>query len=83
MKKMYLLMSVAALLLISACSNDKKEDKKSEQKMETPAKDTDASSMMAGEKEHSCTDKCKEGSHVYAHGEKGHTCAEECAGMKM
>jgi predicted ester cyclase len=36
---------------------------------------------MAGGAEHVCTDKCKDGNHVYAHGEKGHVCTEECHKM--
>ncbi|MBK9058788.1 MAG: hypothetical protein IPL81_02515 [Flavobacteriales bacterium] len=32
-------------------------------------------------KDHVCTDACKDGNHVYAHGEKGHACSAEC--MKM
>jgi hypothetical protein len=32
-------------------------------------------------KEHVCTDACKNGKHVYAHGEKGHTCTKACKKM--
>jgi len=32
----------------------------------------------SGAKEHSCTDACHNGEHVYAHGEKGHTCDDSC-----
>lgn len=32
-------------------------------------------------KDHVCTDACKNGNHVYAHGEKGHTCTEACKNM--
>ena len=38
-------------------------------------------SEMAMEKEHVCSDKCKDGNHMLAHGEKGHVCAEECKKM--
>jgi len=33
-------------------------------------------------KAHVCTDACKNGKHVLAHGEKGHVCTKECK-MKM
>ena len=36
---------------------------------------------MAMEKEHVCSDKCKDGNHFLAHGEKGHVCAAECEKM--
>ncbi len=29
-------------------------------------------------KDHVCTDACKNGNHVYAHGEKGHVCTDAC-----
>ncbi len=29
-------------------------------------------------KEHYCTESCKNGQHVFAHGEKRHHCSEEC-----
>jgi len=33
-------------------------------------------------KDHTCTEACKEGAHVYAHGEKGHACASaDCGKM--
>lgn len=37
-----------------------------------------ATSETADLKDHVCTDACKEGNHVYAHGEKGHTCTDAC-----
>lgn len=29
-------------------------------------------------KDHTCTETCKEGNHMYACGEKGHKCTDEC-----
>lgn len=29
-------------------------------------------------KDHVCTDACKSGTHMFAHGEKGHVCTDEC-----
>lgn len=72
MKKVLSLVAAAAIFFTVACSNSKKEDKA---KTEEPAK-----TEMA-EKEHVCTDKCKDGNHVYAHGEKGHVCTAECGKM--
>ncbi len=37
-----------------------------------------AASETADLKDHVCTDACKEGNHVYAHGEKGHVCTDAC-----
>ncbi|MBI5857577.1 MAG: hypothetical protein HZB42_07985 [Sphingobacteriales bacterium] len=37
-----------------------------------------ATSETADLKDHVCTDACKDGNHVYAHGEKGHTCTDAC-----
>lgn len=33
-------------------------------------------------KEHVCTDACKDGKCVYAHGEKGHVCTDACKTTK-
>ncbi len=43
-----------------------------------PATDSTSNTTTAVLKDHVCTDACKEGSHVYAHGEKGHTCTDAC-----
>lgn len=37
---------------------------------------TDATTTVL--KDHVCTDACKDGNHVYAHGEKGHVCTDAC-----
>lgn len=37
-----------------------------------------ATSETAELKDHVCTDACKDGNHVYAHGEKGHVCTDAC-----
>ncbi|MEQ1676475.1 MAG: hypothetical protein ABL876_07235 [Chitinophagaceae bacterium] len=84
MKKILFSFLVLGLISFAACKNEKKADKPEEPKTETPAKPeegkTDA--MMANDKDHVCTEKCKDGTHLYAHGEKGHTCTEAC-GAKM
>ena len=78
MKKILSLLALAAFISLAACNN-KKDDKAEENKTAAPA---DNKGMeMAAEKDHVCTDKCKDGTHVYAHGEKGHVCTAECHKM--
>ena len=43
-----------------------------------PAADSTAHTNMVALKDHVCTDACKNGNHVYAHGEKGHVCTDAC-----
>ncbi|HEX9512540.1 MAG TPA: hypothetical protein VF939_18740 [Puia sp.] len=43
-----------------------------------PATDSTGKTTTAALKDHVCTDACKNGNHVYAHGEKGHTCTDAC-----
>lgn len=43
-----------------------------------PATDSTNNTTTIAFKDHVCTDACKNGNHVYAHGEKGHTCTEAC-----
>ena len=43
-----------------------------------PATDSTANAATVALKNHVCTDACKDGAHVYAHGEKGHVCTEAC-----
>ena len=63
MKKILSSLLIAGALSFAACNNETKADKATE---------------TVSEKEHVCTDKCKDGTHFYAHGEKGHTCTDEC-----
>jgi hypothetical protein len=46
-----------------------------------PATDSTSNTNTIALKDHVCTDACKNGNHVYAHGEKGHTCTEACKNM--
>jgi len=43
-----------------------------------PATDSTGNATTVALKDHVCTDACKEGNHVYAHGEKGHVCTDAC-----
>jgi uncharacterized lipoprotein NlpE involved in copper resistance len=76
MKKMFALLALAGTLLFVACNNEKKDDKSKvagEEKIENTVKEAPA--ILAA---HVCTDACKDGNHLYAHGEEGHTCSEAC-----
>ncbi len=57
----------AALLIAVSIANFSYAQEKQENKMEL--------------KEHKCTDACKNGKHMYAHGEKGHVCGKACKKM--
>lgn len=79
MKKILTVMAAAALFLSVACNNEKKDDKA---KTNEPAKtDMTGKEDPAKLADHVCTDKCKDGNHVYAHGEKGHVCTAKCSNM--
>jgi hypothetical protein len=78
MKKIFFSFLVVAAISFTACKDNKKPDE-----AKTPQKTEEIKPTMAAEKDHVCTDKCKDGVHVYAHGEKGHVCTEECAKMNM
>lgn len=80
MKKIFFSLLVIGAISFTACNNGKKSDKADGAKTESAPADN-KSGEMASEKEHVCTDKCKDGNHVYAHGEKGHTCTAECKSM--
>jgi hypothetical protein len=43
-----------------------------------PATDSTGNTTTGALKDHVCTDACKNGNHVYAHGEKGHECTDAC-----
>ena len=45
------------------------------------ASDSKTDATTADLKDHVCTDACKDGNHVYAHGEKGHVCTDACKNM--
>ncbi len=67
------LISIALLLCIVACNNEKKTDKAVEPKQTTVVqKNSDVV------KTHSCTVACKDGFHIYLHAEIGHTCDSQC-----
>lgn len=75
-------MVLTAGILFVSCNNSAETKSADTKKEETPAAKTEeAKPAVAAEKEHVCTDKCKDGTHLYAHGEKGHTCTEECKKM--
>ena len=77
MKKLFFSFLVIAAISFVACKDNKKADD-----AKTPAKTEEIKpAMTANDKEHVCTDKCKDGTHMYAHGEKGHTCTEACTKM--
>ena len=66
MKKVFLMMAFAGLMLSANAQGNKKEMAKENKK------------EMATKK-HVCTEEChKTGKHTYAHGEKGHNCTEAC-----
>jgi len=44
----------------------------------TTTTDSTTNTTTVALKDHVCTDACKNGNHVYAHGEKGHTCTDAC-----
>jgi hypothetical protein len=46
-----------------------------------PTADSTVNTTTVAMKDHVCTDACKDGNHVYAHGEKGHVCTEACKNM--
>lgn len=82
MKKTLFAMLITAGIFFASCNNSAENKSADTKKEETPAAKTeDAKPAMASEKEHVCTDKCKDGTHLYAHGEKGHTCTDECKKM--
>ena len=61
--------------MFASCNNDKKDDKAKTDdpgKIESTVKETPKATLAA----HVCTDQCKEGNHLYAHGEEGHTCGD-------
>jgi hypothetical protein len=70
MKKLMLVVAIVGIAFAANAQTTKKESKKQKAKTEQMAM-----------KDHVCTDKCKDGKHVYAHGEKGHVCGEECKKM--
>jgi uncharacterized lipoprotein NlpE involved in copper resistance len=76
MKKMFALLALAGTLLFVSCNNEKKDDKSKvawEEKIGNTVKEAPATLAA-----HVCTDACKDGNHLYAHGEEGHTCSEAC-----
>lgn len=82
MKKTIFAMLLTAGILFVSCNNGAENKSTDANKEGTPAAKTeDAKPAVASEKEHVCSDKCKDGTHVYAHGEKGHTCSDECKKM--
>lgn len=72
MKKLMLVLAISGLAFAGNAQNDKKETKKETAKTEKSAK------PEMKMKEHVCTDACKDGKHMYAHGEKGHVCTDAC-----
>lgn len=77
MKKILSLMLVTAALFAVSCNNEKKDDKAKADdpgKIENTVKEAPKATLAA----HVCTDQCKDGNHLYAHGEEGHTCSEAC-----
>ena len=69
MKKLILAFAMILSISISVSAQSTSKDAKNDkQKTELKA--------------HVCTDACKNGKHVLAHGEKGHVCTKECK-MKM
>jgi hypothetical protein len=77
MKRIIPFLALAAGLFLASCNNDKKDDKAKTDdpgKIENTVKETPKTTLAA----HVCTDQCKEGNHLYAHGEEGHTCSEAC-----
>jgi hypothetical protein len=58
-------------LTFAVHSQDKQPKKKKKQKTE-----------QMQMKDHVCTNACKNGQHVYAHGEKGHVCTDACKKME-
>jgi len=77
MKKIFFSFLILAAISLTACKDNKKADE-----AKTPEKTEEAKpAVVANDKDHVCTDKCKDGNHIYAHGEKGHTCTEACAKM--
>jgi|GEM_PF-987498 len=79
MNKLRSLLAITVMLSLVACNNEKKDDKaktNGADKIESTVKD--ASSAATQLVAHVCTDQCKDGNHLYAHGEEGHTCSEAC-----
>lgn len=81
MKKILSLLVIFAALSITACKNEKKDDKSpsqpdAAQKVEDPSKPAQA--QTAAVVAHACGADCKDGQHAYAHNEVGHTCTEAC-----
>lgn len=85
MKKLFSLLAFAAIISMAACDNKKDENTNESKPAATETKPADngtaKSAEAMAEKDHVCTDKCKDGNHLYAHGEKGHTCTAECGKM--
>lgn len=65
MKKVFLMMAFAGMLLCASAQGDKKDATKSDSK-------------KVALKEHVCTKACSKDKCVYAHGEKGHVCTDAC-----
>ena len=79
MKKLFSLLAITAMISFVACNNEKKDDKTKTDgadKIESTVKDAPATTTKLVA--HTCTDMCKDGNHLYAHGEEGHTCSEAC-----
>lgn len=81
MKKSLFALLLAAGVLFISCNNSAENKSADAKKEEAPAAKTEEAKPAMAEKEHDCTDKCKDGTHVYAHGEKGHVCTDECKKM--
>lgn len=79
MKKLLSSLFILAALSFVACNNEKKDDKAdtTEQKIDAPATPATPAGLTAAVA-HVCTDACKDGNHMYAHGDVGHTCTEAC-----
>lgn len=77
MKKLFSLLALTAALFVMSCNNEKKDDKAKTDdpgKIENTVKEAPKATLAV----HTCTEACKDGNHVYAHGEEGHTCSEAC-----
>jgi hypothetical protein len=77
MSKYLALLAIISTLLFVSCNSGKKDDKASTGdpgKMENTVKEAPKANLAV----HVCTDACKDGNHLYAHGEEGHTCSEAC-----
>ena len=65
MKKAFLMIAFAGMLLSASAQGDKKASPQSDSK-------------KVALKEHVCTKACSKDKCVYAHGEKGHVCTDAC-----